>query len=110
MKKIITLLAVTAAVSGAAGCSDDTEPADEESYVVVDEQETGLGTEAVVSVETNDDPEAVFNEVLDDHDYATVTIVCAGEDVREEGYILYGTSDGDTREVVGGEQDRECSE
>jgi hypothetical protein len=109
MKKIITLLAV-AAVSATAGCSEDAEPTDEASYVVVDEQETGLGTEAVVSVEANDDPEAVFNEVLDDHDYASVTIVCAGEDVREDGYILYGTSDGDTREVVGGEQDRVCSE
>lgn len=108
MKRIITTIAVTA-LFATPGCSEDAEPADEASYVVVDEQETGLGTEAVVSVETNDDPEAVFNEVLDDHDYASVTIVCEGDDPRDDGYILYGTSDGDTREVVGGEQERACS-
>jgi hypothetical protein len=108
MKNIMMMLAVTA-LCGLAGCSEDAEPADEASYEIVEEQETGLGTEAVVSVTSNDDPEAVFNEVLDDHDdYATVTIVCEGDDVQEDGYILYGTASGDDREVVGGEQDRTC--
>ncbi len=106
MKK--TMIAIAAVVFATTSCSNDAEPSSEASYVVVDEQETGVGTEAVVSVETNEDPEAVFNEVLDDQDYATVTIICAGDDVREDGYILYGTNDGGTREVVGGEQDRVC--
>ena len=38
----------------------------------------------------NVDTEAVFNQVLDRNDYASVTIICEGDEDRQYSAILYG--------------------
>lgn len=51
----------------------------------------------------------LFDEVLDDNgDYAAVCIICAGDDVRQDGFILYGRADGDDRNIVIRNDDQDC--
>lgn len=105
----IRVLVVALAIATTAGCSSADSGEDSPNYTVVEKSETGIGTEAVVSVDDSTNAEAIFNEVLDDHqDFASVYMVCAGDDVREDGFFLYGRADGDDRDIVSHDQDPGC--
>lgn len=105
----IRVLVVALAIAATAGCSSADSGEESSSYTVVEETETGIGTEVVVSVDDSTNAVAIFNEVLDDHqDFASVFMICAGDDVRQDGYFLYGRADGDDRDIVSHDQDPGC--
>ena len=104
----LRLLPIVIAVAAAGACSSASTGEDASTYTVVDEIESGIGVEVLVSVNENIDTEAVFNQVLDEGNYASVTIICAGDEVRQYSAILYGRADGDDRDVVTRDPDRTC--
>ena len=105
----LRVLAVLLAIAATAGCSSADSGEDSSNYSVVEETETGIGTEVVVSVEDSTNAAAIFDEVFDDNDgYAAVYIICAGDDVRQDGFILYGRADGDDRNIIIRNDDDDC--
>ncbi|KRF04076.1 hypothetical protein ASG88_21785 [Nocardioides sp. Soil777] len=105
----LRVLTVALVIAAAAGCSSADSGEDSSNYIVVEETETGIGTEVVVSVEDSTNAADVFKEVLDDNDgYAAVYIICAGDDVRQQGFILYGRADGDDRNIIIRNDDHDC--
>lgn len=89
-------------------CSSASSSEDASTYTVIEEVQSGIGIEVLVSVGENVDTEAVFNQVLDRNDYASVTIICEGDEDRQYSAILYGRADGDDRDVVTRDPDRDC--
>lgn len=105
----LRVLAVLLAIASTAGCSSADSGEDSSNYSVVEETETGIGTEVVVSVEDSTNAAAIFDEVFDDNDgYAAAYIICAGDDVRQDGFILYGRADGDDRNIIIRNDDYDC--
>lgn len=104
----LRLLSIVTVMAATGACSSVDSEKDPSTYTVIQEIESGIGTEVLVSVNENTDTEAVFNQVLDEGDYASVMIICAGDEVRQYSAILYGRADGDDRDVVTRDPDRDC--
>ncbi|KQV72006.1 hypothetical protein ASC64_20490 [Nocardioides sp. Root122] len=105
----LRVLSVVLAIAATTGCSSGHPQEDPSSYSIVEEIETGIGTEVVVSVEDSAIAVDVFDEVFDDNDgYAAVYIFCAGSDVRQDDFILYGRADGDDRNIIIRHEDQDC--
>lgn len=73
------------------GGKSSSEPEPALQFEVIDRQDTGLGTEVTVAVDTNRHLRPIFEQVLADEEAFTVTIVCADTSNSREGYLLYGT-------------------
>jgi hypothetical protein len=99
LSALLLTLTLTACAGGESAGTDGPQ------VKLVSEDETGLGNEVVVSVSENEGLEGVFEDALEEYDAATVTVICAGEDVAADGYLLYGTeADG----VVSNDTERTC--
>lgn len=98
------VVALVVAVTSDSG--DDTGA--RSTYTVVEERATDAGVEAVVSVRTDEAPEDVIYEVLAEHPYVNVTMVCEGSDLETDGWILKRTVDGGKLHAVVPYRDLTC--
>ena len=106
MAAATTALVLALIVAVTSGSGDDGGASS--SYTVVEEQATDLGVKAVVSVRTDEAPEEVVHEVLAEHQYVEVTMVCEGRDLEADGWVLKGTVDGGKLNAVVPTRDLIC--